>query len=109
MHSEQPSIRDLAYQLWEARGRPNGSAERDWIDAERQLSPEARAAPATASRALADALQDTIRPSDPLTSRGPDEPPANAEEKWQAPGMSRAGVSRKQSGMLQKSRPKAEG
>lgn len=27
----------LAYQLWEERGRPDGSAEQDWLEAERQL------------------------------------------------------------------------
>ena len=27
----------LAYQLWEERGRPSGSSEEDWFEAERQL------------------------------------------------------------------------
>lgn len=27
----------LAYQLWEERGRPDGSSEQDWFEAERQL------------------------------------------------------------------------
>ena len=31
------SIAELAYQLWEARGRPHGTAELDWHEAERQL------------------------------------------------------------------------
>jgi len=30
-------IARLAYQIWEERGRPTGSAEGDWYEAERQL------------------------------------------------------------------------
>jgi LmbE family N-acetylglucosaminyl deacetylase len=37
MHPEHRSIGELAYHLWQARGCPDGSAERDWLDAERQL------------------------------------------------------------------------
>jgi hypothetical protein len=31
-------IEELAYALWEARGCPEGSAEEDWLQAERELS-----------------------------------------------------------------------
>jgi len=108
MHREQPTIRDLAYQLWEARGRPNGSPEQDWLDAERQLTAEAPPT-ATSSRAVDDALQDSFPASDPPASRLPDEPPANAEEKWRAAGAARAGASRKKSDRREKSRPRADG
>ena len=37
-------IATLAYQLWEARGCPEGSPEEDWLRAERQLA-AASAAP----------------------------------------------------------------
>jgi hypothetical protein len=37
--SEQ-DIRERAYALWEARGRPEGSAEEDWRAAEQQLRAE---------------------------------------------------------------------
>lgn len=30
-------IAQVAYALWEARGRGDGSAEQDWFEAERQL------------------------------------------------------------------------
>jgi Protein of unknown function (DUF2934) len=30
-------IEKLAYLLWEQRGRPSGSPEKDWLRAERQL------------------------------------------------------------------------
>jgi hypothetical protein len=33
----------LAYQLWEERGRPEGSPEQDWLEAERQLKQQASA------------------------------------------------------------------
>ena len=50
MHLDHQSIKDLAYRLWEARGRPEGSAEQDWREAERQLSArEAPPAPASTS------------------------------------------------------------
>jgi len=34
---ERRAIRELAYRLWETRGRPQGSAEQDWLEAERQV------------------------------------------------------------------------
>lgn len=33
-------IEKLAYQLWEERGRPLGSSEEDWFQAERELRQE---------------------------------------------------------------------
>jgi hypothetical protein len=33
-------IAALAYQLWLARGCPNGSPEEDWLSAEQQLKPD---------------------------------------------------------------------
>jgi DUF2934 family protein len=32
------ALRSLAYELWVARGKPNGSPEVDWVEAERLLS-----------------------------------------------------------------------
>ena len=43
MHRENRSVGELAYQLWQAHGCPDGTAEQDWLDAERQL----RTAPPT--------------------------------------------------------------
>jgi len=34
----QQDIAKLAYALWQQRGCPEGSAEYDWIEAERELS-----------------------------------------------------------------------
>jgi hypothetical protein len=36
--SSNQSIAELAYRLWSARGRPHGSEEEDWLEAERQLA-----------------------------------------------------------------------
>jgi hypothetical protein len=36
--SYEKSIATLAYQLWESRGRPAGSAEQDWLEAKAMLA-----------------------------------------------------------------------
>jgi hypothetical protein len=89
MHPEHRSIGELAYRLWQARGCPEGSAERDWLDAEKQLrtaqrATEPRATQATTSDALDSSLQETFPASDPPASQRADEPPANADAKWKA-------------------------
>ena len=101
MHPEHRSIGELAYRLWQSRGCPEGTADQDWLDAEKQLrfaagAPETReadlraaAATATASKALDNSLKDTFPASDPPASALPDEPPANADAKWQAAGTAR--------------------
>jgi hypothetical protein len=68
MHPEHRSIGELAYRLWQARGCPEGSAEQDWLDAEKQL-----------------------RSMESPASQRPDEPPANVEAKWNTAGTSRTG------------------
>jgi hypothetical protein len=99
MHPEHRSIGELAYRLWQARGCPEGSAERDWLDAEKQLkgaqrtiepratelrATEPRATESTASDAIDSSLKATFPASDPPASRRADEPPANADAKWKA-------------------------
>ena len=101
MLPENRSIGELAYQLWQARGCPDGTAEQDWLDAERQLRtvpPTLRTSnaqtsttsgKAAASKAVDDSLKDTFPASDPPATQGPDKPSANAEAKWKAAGLSR--------------------
>ncbi|HEY2464066.1 MAG TPA: DUF2934 domain-containing protein [Steroidobacteraceae bacterium] len=109
MHPEQKYIGELAYRLWQARGCPEGSAERDWLDAEKQLrsgqrpveqrttemraaeprATEPRLAEPTASSAIDASLKETFPASDPPASYRADEPPANADAKWKAAGVSR--------------------
>lgn len=47
----QEQIEVLAYELWEARGCPEGSSEEDWFAAEAQLTWEDMDADAPASAA----------------------------------------------------------
>jgi hypothetical protein len=42
---DNEAIAKLAYQIWEERGRPPGSAEGDWYEAERQLQIQTGAMP----------------------------------------------------------------
>jgi LmbE family N-acetylglucosaminyl deacetylase len=42
MHPDHRTIGELAYRLWQARGCPDGTAEHDWLEAERQLANEAQ-------------------------------------------------------------------
>jgi hypothetical protein len=74
------AIRDLAYRLWEERGKPVGSAEADWLEAERQLARGQR----PESKNVDEAAKESFPASDPPASGLPDKPPANAEAKWAA-------------------------
>ncbi len=38
MPGDETAVRELAYRLWEARGRRHGDAEQDWLAAESQLA-----------------------------------------------------------------------
>jgi hypothetical protein len=80
------TIAERAYQLWNARGRPHGSAEGDWLEAERQLSsPEEAGAESVGSDNSIDAsLEETFPASDPPASHIPDVVPSNAQDKWDA-------------------------
>jgi len=99
MHSDHRSIGELAYQLWQARGCPEGGADQDWLEAERQLAgtPQSSVSPAKAQAPLKSqtaegvdgSLKDTFPASDPPAIGGPDLPPSNADEKWRAAGISR--------------------
>jgi hypothetical protein len=44
--TDDETIRRLAYDLWQARGCPVGSADTDWFAAERQLENTSQAATA---------------------------------------------------------------
>jgi hypothetical protein len=68
MHPENQSIGEIAYQLWQARGCPEGTAEQDWLDAERQLRS------ASPGLQVDDALKDTFPASDPPATQGLDKP-----------------------------------
>ncbi|HEX5046101.1 MAG TPA: DUF2934 domain-containing protein [Gammaproteobacteria bacterium] len=81
--SKKPSeeeVRQLAHRLWEQRGRPQGRSEEDWYAAEKRLSGEG----AADSRAVDESVKESFPASDAPGSNLPDQPPANAEEKWAA-------------------------
>lgn len=46
-HIDEARVRAKAYELWQARGCPEGSGDQDWIEAERLLSAELGAATPT--------------------------------------------------------------
>jgi hypothetical protein len=73
--SRDSSIAELAYRLWIERGRPHGSAEADWLEAERRLSPQ---------HAEDSSSRDSFPASDPPATHQPDIVPSNAAEKWRA-------------------------
>jgi DUF2934 family protein len=94
MHPEHRSIGELAYRLWQARGCPDGTAEQDWFEAEKQLQ-AARAARPRSSEAVDESLKSTFPASDPPASHLPDVPPANAAAKWKAAEAARTEPARK--------------
>jgi hypothetical protein len=90
--SDREIIQALAHRLWEERGRPLGSAEHDWLEAEKQLRNAAATPPE--SRALDESIKQSFPASDPTATCSPDEPPANAEAKWAAAGVDREELAR---------------
>lgn len=55
MYDEEQKVRELAYDLWDQAGRPDGSAEEFWFAAKQQLAgpngqPEFANAPKAAAR-----------------------------------------------------------
>jgi hypothetical protein len=73
VHDEN-TIRALAHELWEARGRREGDPERDWLEAESKL----------ASQAVDRTSMESFPASDPPGSHLPDEPPVNADAMFAA-------------------------
>jgi DUF2934 family protein len=94
MHPEHRSIGELAYHLWQARGCPQGSAEQDWLDAEKQLKSAPRAAePRAAEPRTVEPRTVEARAATPTASAGQrtDEPPASADARRKAAAAPRTG------------------
>jgi len=70
----EKSIQELAYQLWQERGCPEGSSEQDWLSAEKRLH-------ATDSRNVDESSKDSFPASDPRANHLPDIPAVNANSK----------------------------
>jgi hypothetical protein len=98
--SSKQSIAELAYHLWNARGRPHGSEEEDWLEAERRLAAPKEAdregggpeGALDASLNLDTSLKDTLPTRGRAASRSPELPSSNvrnrptAGDKSSAPG-----------------------
>jgi hypothetical protein len=70
--------RELAYRLWEERGRPVGRPEEDWFEAERRLLSGQHEAE---SAAVDEAVRESFPASDPPSTNVPDKPPVNARKR----------------------------
>ena len=69
MQRDNRTIRELAYHIWEQRGRPAGTAQEDWLEAERRLS----------------AVEPVVAPkTSPKTSRRRTKDPRTKDPKRQA-------------------------
>lgn len=49
---DEDAVRELAYRLWEERGRPEGDSDRDWHEAESQLRRRAAERPTVLPRPI---------------------------------------------------------
>jgi hypothetical protein len=86
MHRDHEYIQMLAYRIWEGRGRPEGSAEQDWLEAERQASAgAAAAATAAAARATAASPPETQMNAARMKMRTPATPQPRPTLRTAAP------------------------
>jgi hypothetical protein len=90
MQPDQREIRELAYSLWERRGKPEGGPDEDWFEAERLLGVQ----PRIDSQRVDESMRESFPASDSPATGLPDKPPANAEEKWAAADSSKPRKSR---------------
>jgi hypothetical protein len=81
MSTSNKSIAERAYELWQQRGCPDGSAEQDWFEAKHLTEQSAAAAPAD-SQGEDEASIESFPASDPPASHSLDVPPSIADEKW---------------------------
>ena len=69
---------ELAYRLWEERGRPEGRPDEDWFEAERRLRSDQHE---NNSAAVDEAARESFPASDPPSPHLPDRPPVNAKKR----------------------------
>ena len=106
--SRQPDpqvVRDLAYSLWEQRGKPEGDAQEHWFEAERLLG----AQPRTDNQRVDESVRESFPASDAPASGVPDKPPANAEKKWAAADAAKSRKNRGQRSRSTNGEPEGNG
>jgi Protein of unknown function (DUF2934) len=97
MHRDHEYIQILAYRIWEGRGRPDGSAEQDWLEAERQASAgDAAAATSAAARAAPASPPETQLSTPNMKMRAPATPQPRPTLRTSAPITDRNHASKKQ-------------
>ena len=82
--STQADVRkqqELAYRLWEERGRPEGRPDEDWFEAERRLRSDQHE---NNSAAVDEAARESFPASDPPSPHLPDKPPINPNKRRKA-------------------------
>jgi hypothetical protein len=94
MHRDHEYIQILAYRLWEARGRPEGSADRDWLEAERQVLQARGAAASPAPDTQMNTPKMKIRAG--ATPRAPAAPQARPTLRTSAPNTDNDHANKKQ-------------
>jgi hypothetical protein len=82
--------RELAYRLWEERGRPVGRPEEDWFEAERRLLSDQHEAE---SAAVDEAVRESFPASDPPSTNVPEKPPVNPRKRRVSPSRRPPGLS----------------
>jgi hypothetical protein len=89
------AIRELAYRLWEERGRPDESADALWLEAERQLTsvhgqftrseaPTPNVTGEARAQSVSAAGSASAAEVEQAVEYSADHPPVNAEFKWAA-------------------------
>lgn len=78
--------RELAYRLWEERGRPVGRPEEDWFEAERRLRSGQHEAD---SAAVDEAVRESFPASDPPSPHLPDKVPVKPGKRRASPAARR--------------------
>jgi hypothetical protein len=71
MHPDHRSIGELAYRLWQSRGCPDGTAEQDWLEAEKQLSGDTLPSPYETAAAIVKPAANSPGPATRLRDRSP--------------------------------------